>query len=102
MISISKTLYIPNCKLQLILCGALTKSLHCFILFDAHKAYIISKSSNQMLATSTAVATNLYKLDLWTNHTLASSLPTHIPTLCTWHIHLGHANYQTVIDMAQH
>jgi len=101
-LSLKNTLYIPNCNLRLISCGALIKSLHCYVVFDVDKAYIVSKPSNQTLATGTAVATNLYKLDLHTDCALTVSLPTRTPTLRTWHARLGHANYQTVIDMAQH
>jgi len=102
ILTLKNTLYIPNCNLRLISCGTLIKALQCYVLFDINKAFIISKSSNTILVTGTAVASNLYKLDLSTDQAFTISIPTRIPTIHTWHRHLGHTNYQTVIDMAQH
>jgi hypothetical protein len=103
MLKLKNILYLPNCKLCLILYGVVVKALNSTVTFNADKAYIVSKTNNRLLATGTAIATNLYKLDCKTiDSVLSTTIPTRIPSLQTWHCRLSHANYQVVIDMAQH
>ncbi|KAG5732659.1 hypothetical protein E4T56_gene16773 [Termitomyces sp. T112] len=101
-IILEDVLYIPNATVCLISVSSLTnKGLDSH--FDNVSIKIMNRSSCMLIAHGPLIPNQrLYSLNLNSAFTEHRALTTHHTTnLETWHHHLGHANYQTIIDMAK-
>ena len=95
-------LYVPAATVHLI--SVLVFNLHDHLTthFDASSCWITSPSGTMIACGKVAGHHHLYHLSLsqatMEHHTLIIS--SNLPTLETWHKHLGHTNYRTILDMA--
>ena len=96
-------LFIPNSTVHLISISSLTRDSTCHVHFGETSCWIDNSSTKALIAHgSLTPSKGLYTLDLHSpqaEHTLTASSDS--ASIETWHCHLGHANYQTLKDMAR-
>jgi hypothetical protein len=96
------TLYVPNATVRLISVSTLTADSNAVAHFDSSSCWITDKSTGAFIARGPLLpAKKLYALTLH-SATADHALTIHgSPSLETWHRRLGHANYQSLWDMAK-
>jgi len=99
-ITLDNILFIPTATVRLISVSALCAAHRCMASFDATNCWVQARSGTRMLS-GTLTSRRLYALSggqLSAEHTY---LAHHLPTLQSWHRHLGHANYRAVYDLVR-
>jgi len=95
-------LFVPNSTIRLISISSLTRDSACNVHFSDMSCWIDNSSTKAVIARrSLAPLKGLYTLDLHSphaEHTLTASFGS--SSIETWHRRLGHANYQTIKEMA--
>jgi hypothetical protein len=96
-------LYIPASTVHLISVSSFTRKSRVRITFsdDEDGCWITDKSMGALIAHRTLTMRNLYALNLNGAKVERAYSAMYTPNLETWHRHLGHANYQAVMDMVQ-
>jgi Reverse transcriptase (RNA-dependent DNA polymerase)/GAG-pre-integrase domain len=96
------SLFIPNATVRLISVSSLTSDSNATVHFDHQKCWITDRSNGNTLASGVLLPDQrLYALNI-TPYQIDTAYPIiHIPSLDTWHRRLGHANFQTISDMAR-
>ena len=96
-------LYIPDATIRLISFQCLACNSNTVTHSDQDSCWLTNKKEDSIITHGILLPhTNLYAHSLYhsaTHHTYAINS---IPTLETWHHHLGHANYNSIADMAKH
>lgn len=91
-------LYVPKSTVKVISVSKLTNIFGITTLFTNTKATLTAKSNGKLIATGFLISScNLYALNTAVDSVLAIHAS---PDLKTWHLRLGHANYQSIIQMA--
>lgn len=102
-ITLEDALYIPNAVVRLVSVSALAKQSNISSLFDDTSMKLINKSTGAVIAQESLLPNQrLYALDLsfmLTEH--YAFMTSQAPDFETWHCHLRHAKYQTVMEMAK-
>ncbi|KAG5735409.1 hypothetical protein E4T56_gene11117 [Termitomyces sp. T112] len=101
-IILEDVLYIPNATVCLISVSSLAnKGLDSH--FDNMSIKIVNRSSHTLIAHGPLIPNqHLYSLNLDSTFIEHRALTAyHTANLETWHCYLGHANYQTIVDMAK-
>ena len=97
-----RVLFVPNSTIHLISISSLTCDSACNVHFSNMSCWINNLSTKAIIACgSLASSKGLYTLNLHSlhaEHALTTSSGS--SSIETWHCHLGHANYQTIKDMA--
>ncbi|KAG2139774.1 hypothetical protein DEU56DRAFT_912038 [Suillus clintonianus] len=99
-ITLENVLFIPAAMVQLVSVSALCAAHRCVVSFDATNCWVQAHSGTRMLS-GTLTSRRLYALSggqLSAEHAL---LTHQVPTLQSWHCHLGHVNYCVVYDLAR-
>ena len=96
-------LYIPASTVCLISVSSLTRKSRVRITFgdDEDGCWITDKSTGALIARGTLTTRNLYALNLNGAKVEHAYSAMYAPNLKTWHRHLGHANYQAIMDMVR-
>ena len=96
-------LYIPDSTVRLISIRCLAQNSNIVTHFDQDSCWLTDKSENSVIAHGTLQPhTNLYALSLY-NSTFDHAYAIHsMASLETWHRWLGHANYNSIVDMAKY
>jgi hypothetical protein len=97
---LENVLYIPNATVRLISVSDLCRSLHLTAHFDETSCWLTVREGRR-IASGKLTPRRLYALDdIPATHETAL-LAQRTPNLETWHRRLGHANLQSIVDMAQ-
>lgn len=97
-LELTNALHVPKSAVRLLSISTIAKQLGLTTSFDDSGA-TLRNSNGSPIATGTLIPKrNLYALDMISEHALAVYTS---PDINTWHRRLGHANYQTIIQMAQ-
>ena len=99
-ITLDNALYIPTSTVRLLSVARLIDSLPCNATFHATGVNLIAPSGTIIASGSHLPNCNLFRLDCSRVRTEDSFLARVLPNLNTWHRRLGHANLQSVYDMA--
>ena len=101
-ITLLNALYIPNAAVRLISVSALSHDSGVIAHFDNHSCWFTNKITGSRIAHGTLLPNKkLYSLTLQSataDHALAAH---NAPNITTWHRRLGHANYNSLLDMAR-
>ena len=98
---LENVLFIPNTTIQLISISTLTTSHKCVVHFTNSSCWVTSVNRTHILS-GTLTAHHLYAISggqLTATHTFTITCR---PTLETWHCHLRHMNYRTVMECTHH
>lgn len=98
LIILKDALYVPNAAVHLIFVSYLSRDSNVVAHFD-DSSWIMNKSTGACIAQGPLLPQKrLYSLDIsaQAEHALAVH---NSPDLETWHCHLGHINYQSLLDM---
>jgi GAG-pre-integrase domain len=96
------SLFIPNATVRLISVSSLTSDSNAIVHFDQSKCWITNRLTGDAIAEGSLLPDKrLYALTITTYPTDAAYSVVHVPSLDTWHRRLGHANFQTISDMAR-
>lgn len=102
-LTLKDVLYIPASTVRLISISALTCDSKVRLTFgdDEDGCWISDKSTGELVARGRLTSGNLYALNLH-NAKVEQAFPAlYTPNLETWHRRLGHANYQSILDMVR-
>lgn len=100
-IMLQNVLYIPASTVRLISVQTLARESRLRFTFgDDDDGCWITNKSNAILARGTLTTKSLYTLNLY-NTKIEHAYVSHTVNLETWHRRLGHANYQSITDMAR-
>ena len=99
-IMLDNALYIPTPTVHLLSITHLIDSLPCNATFHATGVNLIVPSGIIITSGSRLPNRNLFRLDCSCVCTKDSFLAHILPNLNTWHRHLGHANLQSIYNMA--
>ncbi|KAJ3492393.1 hypothetical protein NLJ89_g11253 [Agrocybe chaxingu] len=95
-------LFVPAAAVRLISVSSVIIDSNATLLFDNDACYINDKSTRALLARGSFLPDKrLWSLDLHSPTAEHAYTLTQAPDLETWHRCLGHANYQTVQEMAR-
>lgn len=95
---LNDALLIPKATVRLLSVSSMAKT-GIFTTFGDTGATLFKKNTSESVASRTLLPTkNLYALNLHNEFALSVHSS---PSIVTWHRRLGHANYQTIIDMAK-
>jgi Reverse transcriptase (RNA-dependent DNA polymerase)/GAG-pre-integrase domain len=96
------SLFIPNATVRLISVSSLTSDSNATVHFDHQKCWVTSRLNGNTIAEGALLPDlKLYALNIPIYPTDTAYPVVHIPDLDTWHRRLGHANFQTISDMAR-
>jgi Reverse transcriptase (RNA-dependent DNA polymerase)/GAG-pre-integrase domain/gag-polypeptide of LTR copia-type len=99
---LKNSLFIPNATVRLISISSLTNDSNALVHFDDKKCWITNRSTGITMAEGSLLPNkNLYALNTFQYPIDSAYSITHTPSLNTWHRRLGHANFQTINDMAR-
>jgi GAG-pre-integrase domain len=100
-IVLQNVLYIPQSAVRLISVGALADDSNVITHFDNLDCWITDKSTGALIARGSRLSKKLFSLSIH-SATADDAFAIHkLPTLETWHRRLGHANYQSLWNMAK-
>ena len=98
-IELEDALHVPESTVHLLSVGKLAQQVGIEIIFDNTKAVIRKKTDGKIIATGTLEPKRgLYALNLLDHQALTVHAG---PNIHTWHSRLGHANYQSIMQMAR-
>ncbi|KAH0578444.1 hypothetical protein H2248_012588 [Termitomyces sp. 'cryptogamus'] len=98
-LELENALHVPKSTVHLLSVSKLAWQIGIATTFDDIGAALTNKSNGKLVATSTLILKrDLYALDLLSEHAFAVHAS---PNLKSWHLRLGHANYQTIMQMAR-
>lgn len=96
-LNLENALYVFKSTVQLLSISKLVKHLNMMATFDNSKATLYD-SNGKAIASATLIPTwGLYALNLSNDQAF---MVYKSPDLHSWHLRLGHANYQSIIEMA--
>lgn len=96
---LDNTLYVPKATVRLLLVSSMAKKTEIFTTFGDTGATLFKKVTNTLVVSGTLLPMkNLYALNLHDKFALSVHS---FSSIIMWHHHLGHANYQTIIEMAK-
>ena len=97
---LQNVLYIPDATIQLISVRCLTRDSNAITHFNKDACWITNNSTGNILARGNLIPyKNLYALTLHPTRTEHAYTIHPSADLETWHRRLGHANYQSIMDM---
>ena len=97
-IELENVLHVPKLTVRLLSVSKLAQQVGIVTTFDNTKAILNKKNNGKIIATDTLIPKRgLYALDLLNTQALAVHAA---PNIKSWHLRLGHANYQSIMQMA--
>ena len=100
-IILCNVLYIPHSAVHLVSVGILADNSNAITHFNNSECWITDKSMGALIPCGSRLSKKLYSLNLC-SATADHAFAVHkSPSLETWHHRLGHANYQSLWDMAK-
>ncbi|KAJ3568720.1 hypothetical protein NP233_g5535 [Leucocoprinus birnbaumii] len=100
-ITLKDALYIPQSTVRLISIARLIDDIPSRIEFDNTDATIYDNSNNRIASGTRIPGHNLWRLNHAPIPIDSANIALTTPTLETWHRRLGHANVQSIYDMAK-
>ena len=100
-LTLKDVLYIPASTVRLISISTLTRDSRVRVTFgdDEDGCWIHNKSTGALITRGRLTSKNLYSLNLQSAKVEHAYPTLYTPSLETWHRRLGHANYQSIMDM---
>lgn len=97
-LTLLSALYVPNSTVHLILVSRISADSNMYSRFDKQSINIVDCATNSIIAKGPLMSNKkLYTINLSNaEHAYATNT-----NLVTWHRHLGHANYQAILQLAQ-
>ena len=104
-LSLHDVLYVPKSTVRLVSVRSLNRDSKYITHFDTDDFWVTEKGTNNTIARGTvSPSSNLFILPIISPHSSphdSAFVTKPVPDIHSWHLKLGHCNYQTVVDMAK-